>query len=122
MQNASWPIYIVSQEILEVVRNLLLNKKISEKKGCKPLADTSNLQEKIIKKSAPPKLDSSAPVAKKRSISKVLDAPADVPLRNDKSIDILEILKTAKPNSPHLEGLLKLLATASIPKLEGHFE
>ena len=135
-----------------------------------------------------------------------MDVPADVPLRDDKSIDILEILKTAvrdfdqgiialgssrsykssnhlyvnsehyikvprestydaemyrvlvnwlrkihgyeitgqwhleqvcddgdyhhlycdltikKPDSPHLEGLLELLATASIPKLEGHFE
>ena len=135
-----------------------------------------------------------------------MDVPADVPLRDDKSIDILEILKTAvrdfdqgiialgssrsykssnhlyvnsehyikvprestydaemyrvlvnwlrkihgyeitgqwhleqvcddgdyhhlycdltikKPDSPHLEGLLELLAIASIPKLEGHFE
>ncbi|GES84662.1 P-loop containing nucleoside triphosphate hydrolase protein [Rhizophagus clarus] len=179
---------------------------VNGKKGRKPLADTTNLQEEIIEKSVLLKSDSSAPVAKKRSISKVLDVPADVPLRDDKSIDILEILKTAvrdfdqgiialgssrsykssnhlyvnsehyikvprestydaemyrvlvnwlrkihgyeitgqwhleqvcddgdyhhlycdltikKPDSPHLEGLLELLATASIPKLEGHFE
>jgi hypothetical protein len=52
----------------------------------------------MIEKPAPPKSDllvSSAPVAKKRSISKVLDAPADIPFRDDGSVDILEILKTA---------------------------
>ncbi|RIA89705.1 hypothetical protein C1645_824473 [Glomus cerebriforme] len=56
------------QKILEVVRNLLLNKKVNGKKGRKPLADTSNLQEEVIKKPVPPKSDllvSSAPVAKK---------------------------------------------------------
>ena len=71
---------------------------VSGKKGRKPLADTSNLQEEIIEKPASSKSDSfvsSAPVAKKRSISKVLDAPADIPFRNDGSVDILEILKTA---------------------------
>ncbi|RIA86467.1 hypothetical protein C1645_829231 [Glomus cerebriforme] len=152
---------MTSQEILKVVRNLLLNKKVNGKKSRKPLADITNLQEEIIE-------------------NKVLDVPADIPLRDNKSIDILEILKTAvhdfdqvprestydaemyrvlvnwlrkihgyeitgqwhleqvcddrdyhhlycdltikKPNSPHLEGLLKLLATASILKLEGHFE
>jgi hypothetical protein len=31
-------------------------------------------------------------------------------------------LTIKKPDSPHLEALLKLLATASIPKLNGHFE
>src|SRR5204862_6860275 len=53
---------------------------------CKPLADTSNLQEEVVKKLVPPKSDSlvsSAPVAKKRSISKVLDVSADIPLRSD---------------------------------------
>ena len=52
----------------------------------------------MVKKPVPPKLDlsvSSAPVAKKQSISKVLDISADIPLRSDRSIDILEILKTA---------------------------
>ena len=52
----------------------------------------------MVKKLVPPKSDllvSSAPVAKKRSISKVLDVSADIPLRGDGSIDILEILKTA---------------------------
>jgi len=155
-------------------------------------------------------LVSSAPVAKKRSIGKVLDIPVelpvDIPLRNDSSIDVLDILKTAvrdfnqgtialgsscsykssnhiyvnsehfikvpresiydaeiyqvlanwlrkfhdfeitgqwyleqvcddgdyhhlycdltikKPDSSYLEDLLELLATASIPKLEGHFK
>ncbi len=163
----------------------------------------------MVKKPVPPKSDSlvsSAPVAKKRSISKVLDVSADIPLRSDGSIDILEILKTAvrdfdqgiislgssrsykssnhlyvnsehyikvlrestydaemyqvlvnwlrkihgyeitgqwhleqicddgnyhhlycdltikNPDSPHLETLLELLATASISKLNGHFE
>src|SRR5262249_18588459 len=37
----------------------------------------------------------SAPVAKKRSISKVLDVSTDIPFQNDESVDILEILKTA---------------------------
>ena len=37
----------------------------------------------------------SAPVAKKRSISKVLNVSADILLHGDGSIDILEILKTA---------------------------
>ena len=71
---------------------------VNGKKGRKPLVDTSNLQEEIIEKPASSKSDSlvsSAPVAKKRSISKVLDAPADIPFRNDGSVDILEILKTA---------------------------
>src|SRR3954454_2654597 len=52
----------------------------------------------MIEKLAPPKSDSSvfsAPVAKKRSISKVLDISTDIPFRNDGSVDILEILKTA---------------------------
>ncbi|GES78257.1 hypothetical protein GLOIN_2v1471114 [Rhizophagus clarus] len=31
-------------------------------------------------------------------------------------------LTIKKPDSPHLKGLLELLVTASIPKLEGHFE
>ena len=31
-------------------------------------------------------------------------------------------LTIKKSNSPHLEALLELLATASIPKLNGHFE
>ncbi|RIA92159.1 hypothetical protein C1645_874956 [Glomus cerebriforme] len=53
------------EEILEVVRNLLLNKKVNGKKDHKPLANTSNLQEEIIKKPASPKLDSSASVIKK---------------------------------------------------------
>ncbi|GBB97673.1 hypothetical protein RclHR1_30330002 [Rhizophagus clarus] len=178
-------------------------------KSRKPLADTSNLQEEIIEKPVSSKSDSlvsSTPIAKKRSISKVLDASADIPLRDDKSIDILKILKTAvrdfdqgiislgssrsykssnhlyvnpsiiskfqkestydaemyrvlvnwlrkihgyeitgqwhleqvcddgdyhhlycdltikKPENPHLEALLELLATASISKLDGHFE
>ncbi|GBC01146.1 hypothetical protein RclHR1_40840001, partial [Rhizophagus clarus] len=79
---------------------------VNGKKGRKPLANTTNLQKEIIEKSVPLKSDSSAPVAKKRSISKVLDVPADVPLRNDKSIDILEILKTASPSerSPRIIG------------------
>ncbi|GBB92828.1 hypothetical protein RclHR1_20610004 [Rhizophagus clarus] len=68
---------------------------VSGKKGCKALADTSNLQEEIIKKPALPKPDSSTPVTKKRNISKVLDVPVNVPLQDNKSIDILEILKTA---------------------------
>src|SRR3954454_8893883 len=163
----------------------------------------------MIEKLAPPKSDSSvfsAPVTKKRSISKVLDISTDIPFRNNGNIDILEILKTAvrdfdqgiialgsshsykssnhlyvnsehyikvprestydaemyrvlvnwlrkiygyeitgqwhlekvcddgeyhhlycdltikKPDSPHLEALLELLATASISKLNGHFE
>ncbi|GES96037.1 P-loop containing nucleoside triphosphate hydrolase protein [Rhizophagus clarus] len=200
---------IVSQEIYEVVKNLLLKKKVSGKKGRNPLADTSNLQEEIIEKPVSSKSDSlvsSIPIAKKRSISKVLNASADIPLRDDKSIDILEILKTAvrdfdqgiialrssrsykssnhlyvnsehyikvprestydaemyrvlvnwlrkihgyeitgqwhfeqvcddgdyhhlycdltikKPENPHLEALLELLAMASISKLDGHFE
>ncbi|CAG8530987.1 9142_t:CDS:2 [Funneliformis caledonium] len=57
-----------SQEILEVVRDLLLKKKVNGKKGCKPLADTSNLQEEVVKKPVPPKSDlliSSVPVVKK---------------------------------------------------------
>ncbi|CAG8650478.1 20555_t:CDS:2, partial [Cetraspora pellucida] len=198
-----------SQEILEVVKNLLLKKKVSGKKGRIPLADTSKLQEGIIEKPAFSKSDSfisSIPVAKKRSISKVLDASADIPFQNDGSVDILEILKTAvrdfdqgiialgssysykssnhlyinsehyikvtrkstydaemyrvlvnwlikihgyeitsqwhlekvcddeeyhhlycdltikKPNGPHLEALLELLAMTSISKLDGHFE
>ena len=52
----------------------------------------------MVKKPVPPKSDSLvsfAPVAKKRSISKVLDVSADIPLWGDRSIDILEILKTA---------------------------
>ena len=52
----------------------------------------------MVKKPVPSTSDSlvsSAPVAKKRSISKVLDVSADIPLRGDGSIDILEILKTA---------------------------
>ncbi|CAG8631550.1 10775_t:CDS:2, partial [Cetraspora pellucida] len=124
---------IASQEILEVVRNFLLNKKVSRKKGHKPLADTSNLQKEIIEKLA------------SSNISKVLDASADISLRSDRTIDILEILKTIihnfdqvcdngdyhhlycdltikKPNSPYLEALLELLAMASIPKLESHFK
>src|SRR4051794_819622 len=163
----------------------------------------------MIEKPAPLKSDSSvfsAPVAKKRSIGKVLDISTDIPFRNDGSVDILEILKTAvrdfdqgiialrsscsykssnhlyvnsehyikvprestydaeiywvlvnwlrkihgyeiagqwhleqvcddgdyyhlycdltikKPDSPHLEALLELLVTASISKLDGHFE
>jgi len=31
-------------------------------------------------------------------------------------------LTIKKPNSPHLEALLELLAMSSIPKLDGHFE
>src|SRR4051794_2645817 len=163
----------------------------------------------MIEKSALSKSDSSvfsAPVTKKRSIGKLLDISTDIPFRNDGSVDILEILKTAvrdfdqdiivlgssrsykssnhlyvnsehyikvprestydaemyrilvnwlrkihgyeitgqwhleqvcdngnyhhlycdltikKPDSSHLEALLELLATASIPKLNGHFE
>jgi hypothetical protein len=56
----------------------------------------------MIEKSVPLKSDllvSSAPVAKKRSIGKVLDIPVDlpvdIPLRNNGSIDVLNILKTA---------------------------
>ena len=52
----------------------------------------------MVKKPVSSKSDSLvsfAPVAKKRSISKVLDVSADIPLRGDGSIDILEILKTA---------------------------
>ena len=52
----------------------------------------------MVKKPVPLKSDSlvsSAPVAKKRSISKVLDVSANIPLRSDGSIDILEILKIA---------------------------
>ncbi|CAG8653980.1 4736_t:CDS:2 [Funneliformis mosseae] len=59
------------QEIYEVVRNLLIKKKVSGKKGHKPLTDTSNLQEEIIEKLAFSKLDSlvsSAPVAKMRDL------------------------------------------------------
>ncbi|RHZ81274.1 hypothetical protein Glove_122g114 [Diversispora epigaea] len=161
-----------SQEILEVVRNLLLKKKVNRKKVRKPLADISNQQEEVIERPVPSKSDSlvlSAPVAKKRSIDKVLDISVDIPLRNDRSIDILEILKIAvhdfdqgiialgssrsykssnylyvnfehyikvsrestydaemyrvlKPDSPHLEALLELLATVSISKLNEHFE
>ncbi|CAG8685792.1 9584_t:CDS:2, partial [Funneliformis mosseae] len=143
---------MASQEILEVVRNLLLNKKVNRKKGCKPLANISNLQKEVVKK--------------------------PLPSKSDLSIDILEILKTAhyikvsresiynaemyrvlvnwlrkihgyeitgqwhleqvcndgnyhhlycdltikKPDSSHLEALLELLATASIPKLNGYFK
>ena len=67
-------------------------------KRSQPLADTSNLQEEVVKKLVPSKSDllvSPAPVTKKWSISKVLDIFADIPLRDDSSIDILEILKTA---------------------------
>ncbi|GES88476.1 hypothetical protein GLOIN_2v1471114 [Rhizophagus clarus] len=59
---------MASQEIHEVVRNLLLKKKVSGKKGRKPLADTSNLQEEIIEKPVSLKSDSlvsSTPIAKK---------------------------------------------------------
>ena len=52
----------------------------------------------MVKKPVPSKSDllvSSASVAKKQSISKVLDISADIPLRDNSSIDILEILKTA---------------------------
>ena len=56
----------------------------------------------MIEKLALPKSDllvSSAPVTKKRSIGKVLDIPVDlpvdIPLRNNGSIDVLDILKTA---------------------------
>ena len=55
----------------------------------------------MVKKPVPSKSDllvSSASVAKKQSISKVLDISADIPLRSDGSIDILEILKTAVCN------------------------
>ncbi|CAB4408459.1 unnamed protein product [Rhizophagus irregularis] len=48
----------ILQEILEVIKNLLLNKKVNGKKGCKPLADTSNLQEEMVKKLVPLKSDS----------------------------------------------------------------
>ncbi|RIA87556.1 hypothetical protein C1645_827608 [Glomus cerebriforme] len=57
-----------SQKILEVVRNLLLNKKVNRKKDHKSLANTSNLQEDVVKKPVPLKSDSlvsSAPIAKK---------------------------------------------------------
>ncbi|RIA85356.1 hypothetical protein C1645_879355 [Glomus cerebriforme] len=86
------------QKIFKVVKNLLLNKKVNGKKGHKPLADTSNLQEEVIKKlvfSKSNSLVSSTPVAKKRSISKVLDVSANIPLRSNRSINILKILKTA---------------------------
>ena len=52
----------------------------------------------MVKKPVPLKSDllvSPAPVAKKQSISKVLDIFADISLQNDSSIDILKILKTA---------------------------
>src|SRR5437764_2915004 len=56
----------------------------------------------MIEKPALSKSDllvSSAPVTKKRSIGKVLDIPVDlpvdIPLRNNGSIDVLDILKTA---------------------------
>jgi len=52
----------------------------------------------VVKKPVSQKSDSSvfsAPIAKKWSISKVLDISADIPLQNNGSIDILEILKTA---------------------------
>ena len=52
----------------------------------------------MVKKSVSQKSDSLVfftPVVKKWSISKVLNVSADIPLRDDGSIDILEILKTA---------------------------
>jgi len=51
----------------------------------------------VVKKLIPSKSDSlvsSAPVAKKWNISKVLDVSADISLWSDGSINILEILKT----------------------------
>ncbi|CAG8628677.1 4069_t:CDS:2, partial [Funneliformis caledonium] len=88
---------IFSQKIHEVVRNLLLKKKELSHMVVTS-TNTSNLQEEIIAKPAFSKLDSlvsSTPFAKKRSISKILDVFADILLRDDSSINILKILKTA---------------------------
>ena len=68
----------------------------------------------MVKKQVPPKSDSLvsfAPVAKKRSISKVLDVSADIPLRDDGSIDILEILKTAVCDFD--QGIISLSSSCS---------
>lgn len=61
--------------------------------------DISNQQEEMIQeRPVPPKSDTlilPAPVAKKRNIGKVLDIPVDIPLQNNGSLDILEVLKIA---------------------------
>ena len=61
---------------------------VDGKKARKPLSDISNRQEDS--------LVLSAPVArKKRSIGNVMIISVDIPLRNNGSIDILEVLKVA---------------------------
>ena len=55
----------------------------------------------MVKKPVSQKSDSlvfSAPVTKKQNISKVLNVSADIPLHDNGSIDILEILKIAVRN------------------------
>ncbi|CAG8690037.1 14375_t:CDS:2, partial [Funneliformis mosseae] len=113
---------MVSQEILEVVRNLLLNKKISGKKGRKPLADTSNLQEEIIKKPAPPKSDSSASLRKIHGYEITGQWHLEQVCDDGDYHYLYCDLTIKKPNSLYLEALLELLATASISKLDGNFE
>ncbi|CAG8709204.1 103_t:CDS:2, partial [Racocetra fulgida] len=106
-------------------------------------ADISNQQEVLLP---------SAPIAgKKRSIGNIMDISIDVPLRKNGSINILEVLKVhgyeitgqwhleqvcddgsyhhyycdltiKKPDNPHPEALIELLATASVSKLNGHFD
>ncbi|CAG8688922.1 4247_t:CDS:2 [Acaulospora colombiana] len=88
---------VTSQGILEVVKNILRKKKVSGKKIRKPLSDTSNQQE-VEEVLEPFESDLSAfpgPVVGKRSIDNVSDMYVDIPLRNDGSTDILEILKIA---------------------------
>ncbi|CAG8717678.1 1348_t:CDS:2, partial [Acaulospora morrowiae] len=54
---------------------------------------------------------SSAPVTKKRSISKVLNVPTNIPLQDSKSIDILKNLKTAVHNFD--QGIITLGSSCS---------
>ena len=63
------------------------------------MVDISNQQEKVVSERPVLSLKDtsilSAPISKKRSIGKVLDIPIDIPLQNNESLDILEVLKIA---------------------------
>ena len=63
------------------------------------MVDISNQQEKVVSERPVLSLKDtsilSAPVSKKRSIGKVLDILIDIPLQNNGSLDILEVLKIA---------------------------
>ncbi|CAG8815095.1 24461_t:CDS:2, partial [Cetraspora pellucida] len=74
-----------SQEVLKAIRNLLFIKKVNGTMARKPLADISN-QQKVS-------LPSSPISGKKRSIGNIMDISANVPLRKNGFIDILEVLK-----------------------------